>query len=174
MYTVNELIKVCPSGREKYLDVLVKSDFIKSNTNRVINHFLAQCAHETGGFKWFTELGNQAYFKKYDYRSDIGNQGVGDGYKYRGRGYIMLTGKANYKFYSPKVGKDLVEDPDWVSTPEGAVATAVAFWNDHKELTKLALRDNIESVTKIINGGNRGLLERKRYYTKFKEIFGDD
>src|ERR1035438_8423484 len=66
-----------------------------------IAHFMAQTAEETGGYRWMVELGGPAYFTRYDNRPDLGNNQPGDGYKFRGRGVAMLTGRANYKRFGP-------------------------------------------------------------------------
>ncbi len=93
----------------------------KITTPRRIAAFIAQAAHESGKFQWFTELGNRSYFNKYEPRTSIGkrlgNTVSGDGYKYRGRGIFQLTGRWNYQRYSELISLDLVNNPSIASEP---------------------------------------------------------
>lgn len=165
------LLDLFPAAKREYLEILSETVFKKFENKLVLVHFLAQCAHETGGFKWFQEFGGPKYCAKYDKRKDLGNYQVGDGYKFRGRGLLMLTGRANYKYYGKRLGRDLIKEPDWAATPEGSVATAISYWDNFPSLTSFALIDNIKGVTKIINGGTNGLADRNQYLEKFKNAF---
>lgn len=140
------------------------------NTDLRIVHFWAQMAHETGGFRWLRELGGRNYFKKYDGRRDLGNTKPGDGYKYRGRGIIHITGRHNYSVYSQKVGVDLVEKPELAEEPDIAMLVALHYWQD-KGLNHLADEDNIKKITKRINGGYNGLKDREKYLKRLKAEF---
>ena len=131
--------------------------------------FLAQVAHESGGFKWNKELGGRDYFQMYEGRKDLGNTEEGDGYRFRGRGFIQLTGRYNYKKFSEDFDKDFVENPDLVAEPPYCVLVAGWYWNKH-DLNEYADRQDIEGCTKVINGGYRGLDDRKRWFKKIWDI----
>lgn len=131
--------------------------------------FWAQMAHETGGFRWLRELGGRKYFSKYEGKKDLGNTEPGDGYRFRGRGLIHITGRYNYKKYGKKIGLDLINDPKLASVPEVAIQIALEYWTDHN-LNKYADQGNIKKVTRRINGGYNGLQDRIRYYKKLRDI----
>ncbi len=144
-----------------------------------IAHFIAQAAHETGGFKYLSELGSgkdvnhdgfDDYLQKYDFRKDLGNSHVGDGPKFRGRGIFQLTGYFNYLNYGNRLGLSLTSTPDMAAQPDIAVVTACLFWND-KGLSNFADKDDVLSITKKINGGTNGLAERTQYAVKLKGLF---
>lgn len=132
-------------------------------------HILSQCDHESGGWRLKYELwGPTATQSGYEGRDDLGNNAAGDGYKYRGRGYIQLTGKANYKKYSKSVGADIVSSPDLVANTYFA-DTPCLFWIS-RNLSKYATGSdisNIKSITKKINGGFNGLDDRIKKFTKY-------
>jgi putative chitinase len=125
------------------------------NTPLRLAHFFAQIDHESGGFKYLTELGNKAYFNKYEGRKDLGNTQAGDGYKFRGRGYIQITGRANYTEISKDLNIDFVNNPDLLSQEANAMLSAIWFWNKRK-LNTFADRNDIITLTKRINGGSIG------------------
>lgn len=154
--------------------------------------FLAQCGHESGGFKIrsenlnyssagllkvFGKYFNQAQADLYQrqpqkianrvYANRMGNrdEASGDGYKYRGRGFIQLTGKDNYTTCGAALGKDLIADPDYLITDAGAIQSACWFWRKN-DLNKFADANDIKGCTKRINGGFNGLDERVKYYEK--------
>lgn len=161
-------------------------------------HFLAQVAHESGGLQFTEEnlnysvQGLLSVFKKYFPTTDIanqyarqpkkianrvyanrmgnGNEASGDGYKYRGRGLIQLTGKVNYQKCSDDTGIDIVSNPDLLLQPEWALTSACWFWQKNK-LNKYADQDDVIMVTKIINGGTHGLNDRLQYLQSFKQIY---
>lgn len=137
------------------------------NTSLRIAHFVSQWSHETGGFEWMVELGGPTYFLKYDGRRDLGNVQPGDGYRFRGRGLPMLTGRANYASYGQKLGLDLIGDPDQVADPAISTRIACQFWTDHG-LNALADADNVEAITRAINGGLTGLADREFMLTRAK------
>ena len=167
------------------------------NTPQRVAAFLAQCGHESGGWTVFEEnlnysaQGLMKVFPKYFPNADLANQyakqpekianriyggrmgngpeSSGDGYKFRGRGFIQLTGKDNYTKCGHAIGKDLDTDPDFLTTPEGALKSALWFWNAHN-LSSLADSEDILHITKKINGGTIGLEERTALYHKAKEV----
>lgn len=125
--------------------------------------FLAQWAHETGGWRWMRELGGPSYFAKYDFRQDLGNTEPGYGYRYRGRGYLMLTGKANYEQYGRKFNLPLLEQPELVESPAVSARIAGQYWTDHG-LNEFADEGKIKTITLKINGGLNGYADRKSKY----------
>ena len=104
---------------------------------------------------------------------DLGNTEPGDGYRYRGRGFLQITGRAAYREMGKRIGIDLEAVPDKAGEPLYALMTAAAFW-DSRKLNTYADQDNIEIITKRINGGFNGLADRKRKYAKAVEVFSDD
>lgn len=141
--------------------------------------FLANVQHETGNYQWFTELGGDSYFSRYDGRKDLGNTQPGDGAKYKGRGLIHLTGRANYADIGNRMGVDLIKYPQLLEDdPKMAVASAIAWWERQKEqfpkFREAIENDNIVAVNKGVNGGNNGMQERIAYYNEFKKKLGVD
>jgi putative chitinase len=104
----------------------------------------------------------------YANRMGNGNEASGEGWKFRGRGLIQLTGKNNYVACGADIGKDLVSDPSWLESPEGAVKSALWYWNKNS-LNTYADVEDIRGMTKRINGGYNGLDERIAYYEKAKK-----
>lgn len=125
-------------------------------------HFLAQAAHETDGFRTLEEYGGPAYFVRYEGRRDLGNTQAGDGIRYHGRGIFQLTGRANYRRFGQVLGIDLEAEPERAKEPAVALSVAFAYWRE-RGLTAAADADDIERVTKLINGGRNGLAARTRY-----------
>lgn len=161
-------------------------------------HFLSQLAHESGGLKYTQENLNystkalrsvfrkyfktkeiaEAYARKpekianrvYGNRMGNGDEASGDGWKYRGRGLIQLTGKNNYQKFALDHGVDCVNNPDIILDPELALTSACWFWKKNK-INRYADEDDIHMVTKRINGGNNGLLHRQHYLDSFKRLY---
>ena len=183
---------------DKFVEPLNKAmeHFEINNTERVAM-FLAQVGHESGGLNHTAENLNykaatlQRVFPKYfrdndpaDYagqpekianlvysnRMGNGDEDSGDGYKYRGRGLIQLTGHDNYKHFADSMGMGIDEAVSYLEGPEGAAMSAGWFWDNHK-LNHLADVDNVKDVTHKINGGYNGLEERESLYKEAREIF---
>lgn len=133
--------------------------------------FLAQIAHETGGFRWFRELGSEAYFQRYDGRVDLGNIRPGDGSRFRGRGFIQITGRTNYEKAGAALGLDLLNHPELAETPEVAARIAAWFWQS-RDLNTYADRGDFITITRRINGGLNGLADREAYYERAKSVLG--
>jgi putative chitinase len=197
MITLSLLQKVCPKTKkevlERYVDPLnkiCKQYGILDNHKRVAA-FLAQVAHESGGFNFTRENLNysakalQSVFRKYFstealakqyerkpeqianrvYASRMGNgdEKSGDGWAYRGRGLIQLTGKDNYTRFASSIKKTLKETVEYLETNEGAVVSAAWFWDTNK-LNTFCDKDDFVTLTKRINGGTNGLEDRKHHY----------
>lgn len=122
--------------------------------------FLAQIGHESGGLRWLVELwGPTPAQARYEGRKDLGNTQPGDGYRYRGRGLIQITGRANYEECGAALGADLVNEPEKLGEPELAARSAAWFW-DSRGLNELADSGDFEKVTRRINGGLNGYADR--------------
>ncbi len=149
------------------------ADFAKYQINTPLRmaHFLAQGCEETQYWQFFTELGDANYFAKYDTMPGLGNTQPGDGFKYRGRGIFMITGRYNYTQYAQKTGLDLVNHPELAADPVNAMTIACIFWNAHG-CSALADNDDCLDITKKINGGTNGLSVRQALTTKLKALFG--
>lgn len=135
-------------------------------------HFLAQVAHESGRFKWKREIwGPTPTQERYEGRRDLGNVNPGDGSKYRGRGYIQLTGRANYMQFNKGVEDDVVSNPKLVETKYPG-ETAGWFWKTRK-INNKATSDSkgaVKAVTKVINGGTNGLKDREELFCAYWKI----
>ena len=149
-------------------NTLLNKNGINSKLRTV--HFFSQIAHESGGFKYLAELGGKSYFDKYEGRKDLGNTQKGDGYKFKGRGYIQVTGRANYSEISKDLKIDFINNPELLEQEVNAMVSALWFWNKRK-LNQFADLDDIKTITKKINGGYNGLKERQEYLTHYKKIF---
>ncbi|WP_238941035.1 glycoside hydrolase family 19 protein [Sphingomonas beigongshangi] len=123
-------------------------------------HFLAQVGHESAGFRQFVEIwGPTPAQRRYEGRTDLGNVKPGDGFRFRGRGPIQITGRTNYRRFGTIIGVDLIADPDAAARPPIGIKLACAFWTAHR-INAAADRDDVEAVTRIINGGTNGLADR--------------
>lgn len=129
-------------------------------------HFLAQIAHESGQLQYVQEI---ASGKAYEGRKDLGNTVKGDGVKYKGRGLIQITGKANYKAVSKALGVDFLAHPEKLEEPQFAVASALWYWQSHG-CNELADQNDSVEVTRRINGGTNGLNERLKYLGRAKTV----
>ncbi len=131
---------------------------ILDNSLRFI-HFMAQLTHESGNFRYMEEI---ASGKAYEGRKDLGNIHAGDGVRFKGRGPIQLTGRANYRRYGQQLGIDLENNPEIVALPSMGLMVACKFWSDNG-LNALADKDDMVAVTRRINGGTNGLEDRKKH-----------
>lgn len=172
----NEIMKqITPNGDPKILEEFVKyfnqhyKKYKVDNYLRVC-HFIAQAAHETAGFKTLQEYASGA---AYEGRKDLGNIYPGDGKKFKGRGIFQLTGRSNYVNYGAKIGKNLEADPPLAAEAEVSMLTACEYWNS-KNLSELADKDDVTSITKKINGGLNGFEDRKFLLTKTKAAVPKD
>ena len=158
---------VCPSltqKRAKELAMELAPAMVKFNiTNRRrAAMFVAQLAHESGEFKWRSELASGS---AYEGRRDLGNTQVGDGKRFKGRSYIQITGRKNYTAVSHALGVDFVKFPARLAEPKYA-ALAAAWWWHENGLNAVADSGSVQAATKRINGGYNGLADRRKYYAK--------
>jgi len=170
------------------------------NTPLRLAHFLAQCGHESGGFRVtqenlnYSAKGLAGIFKKYfpteaaatpyarqpqkiankvyANRMANGSEASGDGYKFRGRGYIQLTGRDNYTQFGKAIGEDIASNPDKVSS-QYALLSAAWFWSKNG-LNKLAdggsTDTTVTSITKRVNGGTIGLADRIKHFKEYYHL----
>lgn len=132
--------------------------------------FLAQIGHESGGLHWLVELwGPTIAQSHYDYRDDLGNKLPGDGYKFRGRGLLQVTGRANYEATGKALGTDLIANPELLATPPLAARSAAWWWKTHG-CNQFADREQFVLLTRRINGGVNGLEERQKLYNTAKAV----
>ncbi len=197
MITVELLQKICPKTKasvlEKFLVPLndtVEYYEMTQNPKRLAA-FLAQIAHESGGFNFVQEnlnysaKGLMTTFKKYFpteelakqyerkperianrvYASRMGNgdENSGDGWKFRGRGLIQLTGRHNYTRFAEGLEMSIEDTVAYLETPSGAVSSAGWFW-DNNDLNKYCDSGDFVTLTKRINGGTIGLADRQHHY----------
>jgi putative chitinase len=185
-----------------YNEIQSVIDTFGMNTPFRLSHFLGQCAHESGNFKFNTENLNYSskglltvfpkYFKQpglaeayarnperiasrvYANRMGNGVEGTHDGWKFRGRGYIQLTGKNNYTEFDKFVNEDILSNPDLVAKKYPLLSAAWFFHkNKLNSISDKGLNDTvILELTKRINGGTNGLQDRIKYTNKFGKILG--
>lgn len=166
--TAEQIYKINKKAKKDIVDGIVRfQGFIYDggiNTPLRLSHFMAQCAHESA---YFTTTREFASGKAYEGRKDLGNIYPGDGVKYKGHGLIQTTGRANHGDATTDIRTFVPSAPDFVDKPTElekmpwALLSAVSFWRRNK-LNKYADADNVEKVTKTINGGYNGLEDRKK------------
>ena len=201
-FTKNHLKEILPSipYLDEWYDALSKvlPEYDITTPQRVAA-FIAQCAHESGGFKalkenlnyqaaslcrvWprlfpTIEIANQYAHKPemianraYGNRMGNGDEASGDGYRYCGRGLIQLTGKDNYTAFAESIETPIEDLPEYLSTFEGAVQSAAYFWSENN-LNQYADSGDILTMTKRINGGTIGLEDRKKHYAHALHVLG--
>lgn len=197
MITLELLRAMCPRTKSTILEGYVEplntvAEYYEMFENvRRVAGFLAQLAHESGGFTATIENLNYSadglrktfprYFptleiaqqyarqpqkianRVYSNRMKNGDEASGDGYKFRGRGLIQLTGRDNYTRFAEALEMSLEDTIAYLETPNGATASAGWFWDNNK-LNQFCDRDDFITLTKRINGGTNGLEDRKHHY----------
>ena len=169
------------------------------NTPHRIAHFVAQCAHESGSFRFIKENLNyraaslRATFPKYFPTDDLarqyekrpeaianrvyanrmgnGDEASGDGWRYCGRGLIQLTGKDNYTFFAGSLGIPVEEAAEYLATFEGAAQSACFYWEQNK-LNRFADANDVKGLTRAINGGFIGLEDRIKHTNHALHVMG--
>ena len=140
------------------------------NTPARLAAFLAQVGHESGGLHWLVEIwGPTDAQARYEGRADLGNNTTGDGYKFRGRGLIQITGRSNYMAASLALATDFVSSPELLAEPDMAVRSAMWFWRS-RGLNELADAGDFERITRRINGGLNGQPERVALWEAAKAV----
>ncbi|NOT13459.1 MAG: glycoside hydrolase family 19 protein [Methylococcaceae bacterium] len=181
MISAEILLKIMPNLKEALCDeyfpfIQQAMDEFEINTPLRESAFLAQIAHESGEFRYLEELwGPTDAQRRYEPPSkkanDLGNTHPGDGKRFKGRGAIQLTGRANYKKFGDLLSLDLPTHPEWVATPQVAFRVSAAFWKLNG-LNELADQQKFETMTRRINGGLTGLTERLMFYNRAKTLCG--
>ena len=175
-------------------------DKFQINTPLRVSHFLAQVMHESGNFKflsenlnyssdglkkifgkYFPDTSSESYARKpekiasrvYASRMGNGDEASKDGFKFKGRGYIQLTGKNNYTAFGKSLNEDIVANPDKLATPEYGMLSAAWFWNTNglNEIAdKGSSKEIIIKVTKKVNGGTIGLEDRINHFEELYKL----
>jgi predicted chitinase len=130
--------------------------------------FLAQIGHESGGLRYTVEL---ASGQAYELRKDLGNVNPGDGVKFKGRGWIQLTGRHNYRQAGKAIGVDLEAKPELAADPKYLGLLAGWFWHS-RNLNYWADKEDFEKITRLINGGSNGYADRLSYLQRAKKVLG--
>ena len=134
--------------------------------SRRVAAFIAQIGHESGQLVYVREIwGPTPAQAKYEGRKDMGNTVPGDGFKYRGRGLIQITGRANYAACGEALALDLINQPELLEQPKNACLSAAWFWAT-SGLNTLADSGDFEKITRRINGGLNGQADRLKLWTK--------
>lgn len=159
------------TGKKMMIDAMNAEGIKDSNARAQI---MAQAAHESGKFKFTTELGADSYFLKYNPPSKIGlelGNRPGEGPTFKGRGFLQTTGRANYEQFKAAFGVDVVSNPELIADAKYAAVSAL-FWfkKNAKKVQRLSKGDwaDTEGVTQAVNGGQNGIVERKHYFELFK------
>jgi putative chitinase len=155
-----------PSEGEKAVRAAAAKHGITDPTE--LNALLAQTGHESGNYRFLTEQGSRSYFDRYEGRRDLGNTQPGDGFKYRGRGYIQLTGRANYEQFAKFSGIDVVNNPDLVATPSVGAEASLWYWKTRVKPNVTDFSD-VKHVTRLVNGGLNGLSDREQRFASLME-----
>ena len=160
-------------------------------------HFVSQVLHESGGLRYLAEnlnysaerlcavwpkrfpnadrarpyARNPEKLANYVYAGRMGNSEPGDGWKYRGRGLIQITGRSNYELAQELTGMPTLEEPDLLTTPGPAMLSALAWWG---ESVPDAESLSVEQVTRRVNGGLNGLADRQRLFDVALRVLGGD
>lgn len=196
--TPDQILKLFPHLDWEWYDAFSLLDDYNINSPLRISHFLSQSSHESADFtrlvenlnysqdgllktfrKYFTPTQALAYARKpekianrvYANRLGNGDEASGDGWKYRGRGAIQVTGKANYMKCSLYLFNDerLLTNPDKLLEPKYAILSACWYWSVNG-LNRIADADNIQLLTRKINGGLNGFEDRKRRFTRIYSV----
>jgi putative chitinase len=165
------VIRATPVGLATYAGPLAARMAVHGiDTPLRMAHFLAQIAHESGDLRYVEELGSGA---QYEGRADLGNRRPGDGRRFKGRGLIQLTGRANYARYGAARRCDFTTAAGaraLATDPELAVDVACWFWHD-RGLNAVADTDDLAAVTRMINGGVVGLAQRRAKLDRARFFF---
>jgi predicted chitinase len=185
LVSVDELRKLMPNlslGKAGYYAPFLNAAMLEQEiiSKRRRCAFLAQLAHESAQLRYMEEIASGA---AYEGRTDLGNIRPGDGKRYKGRGPIQLTGRANYRLFGRLLGLDLEGNPQIAAKPENGFRIAALFWK-RKKLNDLAdqltlkgdkaERTTFMEITKRINGGHNGLNDRLNYFRIAKQLLHND
>jgi putative chitinase len=177
MITLETLVTIMPYAAKRAAafieplnDTLREFDI---NTGKRAAAFLAQIAHESGELRYTRELASGEAYDTGRLAAALGNTPAadGDGQRYKGRGLIQITGRANYKRCGTALDLDLINDPALLEQPIAACRSAGWFWQSNG-LNDLADRAEFRKITRRINGGYNGMEDRLKYYERAMKALG--
>lgn len=177
MITLETLVTIMPYSAKRAAafiepinDTLREFDI---NTGKRAAAFLAQVAHESGELRYTRELASGEAYDTGRLAAALGNTPAadGDGQRYKGRGLIQITGRANYKRCGTALDLDLINDPALLEQPVSACRSAGWFWQSNG-LNDLADRAEFRKITRRINGGYNGMEDRLKYYERAMKALG--
>ena len=172
--TKQQLLQILPNAGQS-------AGVFVSALNTAMNHyqivglkrvaaFIAQVGHESGQLKYVREIwGPTKAQARSEGRVDLGNTVAGDGSKYRGRGLIQITGRANYAECGEALTLDLVNHPELLEKPQHACMSAAWFWSS-RGLNTLADAGKLDTITRRINGGQNGAADRQALYARALKV----
>lgn len=172
MISLQQLIGIMPHSRTRAGAFLphinATMDEFQINTPARRAAYLAQIGHESGQLLYVQEIASGA---AYEGRKDLGNTQPGDGRRFRGHGLIQITGRANHLAAALYFDMSMDEIVGWLITPEGATRSSGWFWHTH-DLNELADAGDFRGITRRINGGYNGLVDRQTLYDRAINILG--
>jgi putative chitinase len=151
-------------------------DVFDISTPARVAAFMAQVGHESGRLQYVRELWNTKqcpWQERYEGRADLGNTQPGDGYKFRGRGLIQITGRTNYQACGAALNLQLEDHPELLEQPQNAALSAAWFWATHG-CNSFADTGNLRAITHIINGGFNGWDDRLALFDRAKTALADE
>lgn len=172
-----QLQRVMIYGRAKRLEELtphLNSSLAEAQVDGPLRAamYLGQLGHESMSLRYLEEVwGPTPEQMRYERNARLGNTESGDGSRFRGRGAIQLTGRANYAMAAAALALPLLEHPELAGLPENAFRVSAWYWREHG-LNVFADKGDIEGATRVINGGLNGLQERWKYYDRACEVLG--
>jgi putative chitinase len=172
--TQHQLLQILPNAGPKagvFVPVLITAmQRYQIVGSKRIAAFIAQIGHESGQLRYVREIwGPTPAQRGYEGRKDLGNLAPGDGFKYRGRGLIQITGRANYAACGEALGIDLVNQPEQLEQPQYACLSAAWYWAS-KGLNSLADGADFERITQRINGGLNGQADRLALWSQAQKV----
>lgn len=168
--TVADIVKALPGPAQLLATYAIKAGI----EGEELAQLMAQAAHESLNFKKLTEIGSKNYFKQYDPKYNprkakiLGNTKVGDGERYKGRGYLQITGRWNYTAAGKALGLPLAEQPELLEDPSVAAKVSLWYW-EKRVRPKVTDFSDVTAVTKTINTGLKGLDDREQKFNYFSE-----
>ena len=170
--TPGSSIPMNPNTYEQLVDAELKNYGIKDTTQ--LAAIMAQCSHESGDWKYLRELGKDDYFAKYEGRASLGNTQPGDGLKFKGRGFIQITGRDIYTRAGQYLKLDLVNNPALAEDPAIAAKLVIYFFFEYKKyFTRTINWADVTAVTRLVNGGLNGINDRKIKFEKYKQRYAE-
>lgn len=158
-----------PSFFNSYERLLIRVAKASGIVGRELAQLLAQAAHETQNYQRWIEQGSRQYFNRYEGSEVLGNTEPGDGFRFRGRGYLQLTGRYNYNRAGEALGLNLIEMPDLAERPYISAQIAIWYWNTRVR-TNASDPSDTRQATRFIQGRRGGLESRQRYFDRYMNM----